>query len=97
MILYLELSKTNLQRRNVKSACFGISILSFTGYGHIYPRTLNGQLFTIVYSLVAMGITLVMLANVGAALADALIYSYRLNIKDINIQNIKIQYDKKQS
>ena len=47
------------------------------GYGHIYPRTLEGQLFTIGYSLVAIGITLVMLANVGAALADFLIWSYR--------------------
>ena len=56
----------------------------FTGYGHIYPRTLNGQLFTIGYSLVAMGITLVMLSQVGAALADGLIYTYRLCIVYIN-------------
>ena len=56
----------------------------FTGYGHIYPRTLNGQLFTIGYSLVAMGITLVMLSQVGAALADGLIYTYRLCIVYMN-------------
>ena len=48
-----------------------------TGYGHIYPRTLDGQLFTIGYSLVAIGITLAMLSNVGNALAKSLIYSYR--------------------
>ena len=56
----------------------------FTGYGLIYPRTLNGQLFTIGYSLGAMGSTLVMLSQVGAALADGLIYTYRLCIVYIN-------------
>ena len=44
-----------------------------------------------------MGITLVMLANVGAALADALIYSYRY--VDIEFQSAKwnkvLKYEEK--
>ena len=58
------------------------------GYGHIYPRTLEGQLFTIGYSLVAIGVFLGMLANVGAALADGLVYTYRLVFKAIKIMRI---------
>ena len=61
---------------SIKYKSVGLTWL-VTGYGHIYPRTLDGQLFTIGYSLVAIGITLAMLANVGNALASALIYSYR--------------------
>ena len=71
------------------------SDVCFTGYGHIYPRTLNGQLFTIGYSLVAMGITLVMLSQVGAALADGLIYTYRLCIVYINYIHFKLFFQPK--
>ena len=68
----------------------------FTGYGHIYPRTLNGQLFTIGYSLVAMGITLVMLSQVGAALADGLIYTYRLCIVYMKFIHFVFYYTKEE-
>ena len=38
---------------------------------------MTGKIFTIGYSIVAVGVMLVMLANVGSALADGLIYMYR--------------------
>lgn len=55
---------------------FTISIMTLIGYGHISPVTIVGKLFTIGYSLIAIATMLVMLANVGSALADGLIYTY---------------------
>ena len=49
-----------------------------TGYGHIYPLTLMGQLFTIIYALFALGVFFLILANISSAFANGLTYIYRL-------------------
>lgn len=49
------------------------------------PETTSGQMFCIGYAILAIGTTLVMLANVGSGLAKGLIYTYRFQMRDKSI------------
>ena len=51
-------------------------MILFSGYGHIYPITLMGQIFTIFYALVALGVFLLILANISTAFANGLTFIY---------------------
>ena len=60
------------------------------GYGHIYPLTLTGKLFTIIYALMALGGFFAILANIGSALANGLTYVYsRICCRCFRIQRVK--------
>ena len=50
---------------------FTVSIMTMVGYGHIAPQTLSGKVFTIFYSLIALGVFLVMVAIISGALSGA--------------------------
>jgi hypothetical protein len=47
----------------------------------VSPKTLNAQLFTIVYSLIAIASMMLMLKKVGNAMADSIIYLYSRCVK----------------
>ena len=47
------------------------------GYGLTFPKTLTGQMFTLLYTFFAVGVNFAMLTMVGNAFADFLTYSYR--------------------
>ena len=55
---------------------FTVSIMTVVGYGNIGPKTIDAQLFTIPYSLIAISSMMVMLKKVGNAMANAIIYLY---------------------
>jgi len=55
---------------------FTITIITTIGYGHISPKTSDGQMFTIVYALIGMPLLVMFLNNVGEAMADGIKYSY---------------------
>ncbi|CAB4066101.1 unnamed protein product [Lepeophtheirus salmonis] len=59
-----------------KSLLFTISIMTSIGYGHIAPKTFYGQILTLPYSLIGIGVFMVFLAKVGNVLARVLKYSY---------------------
>ena len=62
----------------------------FSGYGHIYPLTLTGKIFTIFYSLMALGVFFAILANIGNALANGLTFLYsRICCRCFRIQRVK--------
>ena len=62
----------------------------FPGYGHIYPLTLTGKIFTIFYSLMALGVFFAILANIGNALANGLTFLYsRICCRCFRIQRVK--------
>ena len=47
------------------------------GYGLTYPKTLAGQMFTLIFVVVGVGVNFAMLTMVGDAFADFLTYTYR--------------------
>ena len=55
---------------------FTITIMTTIGYGHICPKSFEGQLFTIIYALVGMPLLMLFLGNVGNAMGDGIKYSY---------------------
>jgi len=55
---------------------FTITIITTIGYGHISPKTSDGQMFTIIYALIGMPLLVMFLNNVGEAMADGIKYSY---------------------
>lgn len=55
-----------------KSLLFTITIMTTVGYGHISPKTFEGRLFTIPYSMVGIAIMMVFMARIGDAMADIL-------------------------
>jgi hypothetical protein len=55
---------------------FCLTIMTTIGYGEIYPVTLPGQMFVIGYALVSIAMFFIMLANIGTACAQGIIYLY---------------------
>ncbi len=56
---------------------FTISIMTVVGYGHIAPATLDGMLFCIIYSILAIMVFVAMLANVSSGIVSGITYTYR--------------------
>ena len=52
------------------------SHFTISGYGHISPSKVSGQLSCILYTIIGLPITMVFLANIGGAMANALKYTY---------------------
>ncbi|KJH40800.1 Ion channel [Dictyocaulus viviparus] len=44
---------------------YGFGILTTLGYGKVEPRTLSGRLFTVIYGLIGIPITVILLTNLG--------------------------------
>uniref|UniRef100_A0A2P2I3U1 Potassium channel subfamily K member 18-like n=1 Tax=Hirondellea gigas TaxID=1518452 RepID=A0A2P2I3U1_9CRUS len=59
-----------------KSLLFTVTTMAAIGYGHIAPKTFNGQLFCIIYAVVGVPLLLLFLANIGEVLADTFRYIY---------------------
>ena len=80
-----------------KALLFTITIMTTIGYGHISPKTVLGQIFTIFYSVVGIGLLLVFLGAFGNHMANVLKYGYRYVIVPYtcmiyahNIENLHI-------
>ncbi|KAF0305353.1 TWiK family of potassium channels protein 7 [Amphibalanus amphitrite] len=58
------------------SLLFTVTIMTTIGYGHISPKTMYGQLFTILYAMIGTPLLLVFLANIGDGMAKALTLTY---------------------
>ncbi|XP_043201980.1 two pore potassium channel protein sup-9-like [Amphibalanus amphitrite] len=59
-----------------KSLLFTISIMTTIGYGHIFPRTFGGQMFTIGYAMIGTPLLLVFLGRIGSGMSDSFRYIY---------------------
>ena len=55
---------------------FTVTIMTTVGYGHISPKSDNGQLFTIIYALIGMPLLMMFLGNIGNLFGDGIKYSY---------------------
>lgn len=55
---------------------FTITIMTTVGYGHISPKTFEGQIFCIFYSLIGLPLFMFFMANIGNPMADGLKYTY---------------------
>jgi len=55
---------------------FTITIMTTVGYGHISPKTFNGQVFCIFYSLIGLPLFMFFMANIGNPMAEGLKYTY---------------------
>ena len=62
--------------------------ICISGYGHIAPKTISGQMFCIVYSLLGIPILLVFMAKIGDALADLSRWTYRFVLKGSFINDV---------
>lgn len=49
---------------------------SISGYGNIYPRTLEGKLTTIIYAIIGMPLFLLYLSNIGDVMARSFKWIY---------------------
>ncbi len=51
---------------------------SFSGYGNIFIQTLDGMMFCIIYSILAIMVFVAMLANVSSGIVNGITFTYRL-------------------
>lgn len=58
------------------SLLFTVTTMAAIGYGHVSPKTFNGQVFCIFYGVVGVPLLLVFLANIGDFLARTFRYVY---------------------
>ena len=72
-----------------KALLFTITIMTTIGYGHISPKTVLGQIFTIFYSVVGIGLLLVFLGAFGNHMANVLKYGYRYVIVPYILHDIR--------
>lgn len=54
------------------SLLFTITIMSTIGYGHIFPKTLSGKMFCMIYALIGIALLIVFLTKCGNYLASGL-------------------------
>jgi len=59
-----------------KSLLFTITIMTTIGYGHISPKTFQGRLFCMLYSLIGIPLLLVFMAQIGDMMANAFRWLY---------------------
>ncbi|XP_048251832.1 TWiK family of potassium channels protein 18-like [Haliotis rufescens] len=49
---------------------YSVTVITTIGYGHIAPKTMYGQLVTMLYALIGIPLTLLCLANLGSFMGD---------------------------
>ncbi|XP_060556847.1 TWiK family of potassium channels protein 9-like [Ruditapes philippinarum] len=59
------------------SLLYAVTVITTIGYGHIAPKTFNGQLVTIFYALFGIPLTLLCLANMGSFLGNCFRLLYK--------------------
>jgi len=59
-----------------KALLFTITIMSTVGYGHIAPKTIEGKMFCIGYSLIGIPLLLVFMAQIGDWMAESFRWLY---------------------
>ncbi|KAA0202770.1 hypothetical protein HAZT_HAZT004165 [Hyalella azteca] len=55
---------------------YSLTVITTIGYGHIVPKTTNGKIMTIVYTIFGMPVFLLYMANIGDILAKGLKWTY---------------------
>ncbi len=60
-----------------KALLFTVTIMTTIGYGHIFPLTFAGKLYTIGYAMVGMPLLLLFMKDIGDSMAKGVRYMYR--------------------
>ena len=66
---------------------FTVTIMTTIGYGHIAPKTIEGQMFTILYAMIGTPLLLVFLANIGDGMGKVFTYTYRSEPVDVDLSD----------
>ncbi|KAK2724991.1 potassium channel subfamily K member 2-like [Artemia franciscana] len=74
----------------INSAFFASTILTTVGYGHIAPATFWGKIFCICFALVGIPLTLVVLSDIGEAIAKIVsVCEKKLNKRKLKYKGLK--------
>lgn len=65
------------ERRNVPKGILHSFFFCWTGYGHIFPLTFAGKMFTIAYAMMGMPLLLLFMKDIGDSMANGVRYCYR--------------------
>ncbi len=63
-----------------KALLFTVTIMTTIGYGHIYPLTFAGKLFTIFYAMIGMPLLILFMKDIGDSMAKGVRYAYRYSM-----------------
>ncbi len=76
-----------------KSLLFTVTIMTTIGYGHIFPKTFAGKLYTIAYAMVGMPLLLLFMKDIGDSMAKGVRYAYRYGGDFLNFKRQKSTLD----
>merc|ERR1719259_207707 len=60
----------------ISALFYCVTVITTIGYGHIVPRTFNGKISTILYSVLGIPLFLLTLTNLGNSMATAFRFAY---------------------